>query len=206
MTKVEFSVYSLKSRFQQLLKPPRNLLISQNVSPNQITIFSCVLCLAYAGLLAWSSFTLILLILLPVLMLVRMALNALDGMVASETSTLTPLGGVLNEVCDIISDAALFSCFLIILPAYNITWWLLTLLALLIECVGLAVYQVNGLRPHSGPFGKSDRAVYLGVLGIVLFIFPALLTGASNWVLVYIIFGLVLAVITIWNRTSSLFE
>ncbi len=139
-------------------------------------------------------------------MLLRMALNALDGMVASASNNQTSLGAVLNEVCDVISDAALFSAFLLLLPAYHGVWWLLTILALLTEYVSLAVFQANRVRSHSGPFGKSDRAVYLGILAVILWAYPESLNNASGWVLSYIILGLLFASITIWNRFTSLSE
>lgn len=207
---IKLSVYTLKSKFQDLLRPVLKRLVTWNISPNQITLFTCALCLIYAAFVASSTIfitelTSLLLIFLPVFMLVRMALNALDGMVASETKNQTALGSVLNEVCDVISDAALFSMFFLILTDYHVLWWLLTLLALLIECLSLAVFQAHNIRSQSGPFGKSDRAVYLGVFAIILSIFPESFVS-SYWVLAYIVTGLVLASMTMWNRFKSLSE
>ena len=48
------------------------------------------------------------LLLLPVWMLVRMALNALDGMMAREMEMATAAGAVLNEVGDVLSDLVLY--------------------------------------------------------------------------------------------------
>jgi len=133
-------------------------------------------------------------------MLLRMALNALDGMVAQASNHKTVTGAVLNELCDVISDAALFSAFLVILVSIREGWWLLTLLALFTEFVSLSVYQAEGVRPHSGPFGKSDRAVYLGLLAVLLAIFPTTMDSPTNWLIAYCALGVLLAILTIWNR------
>jgi CDP-diacylglycerol--glycerol-3-phosphate 3-phosphatidyltransferase len=48
------------------------------------------------------------LLLLPVVMFLRMALNAVDGMLAREHNQKSSLGAVLNELGDVVSDAALY--------------------------------------------------------------------------------------------------
>lgn len=164
-------------------------------------MFACFLCLFYAALLAWSPYTNALLLFLPLVMFVRMALNALDGMVAQVTNSQSAVGVVLNEVCDVIADMALFSGFIVLLAPTE-AWWLLMVLSVLIEFLSLAIVQASGVRPHSGPFGKSDRAVYLGLLAILLLVFPAGLTSTPLWLTIYITIGLVLSVLTLWNRSQ----
>lgn len=203
---IEHSIYALKSRFQKSLKPLLKPLIRRGLSPNQVTVFTCLLCVAYASLLAWSLYTSLLLLCFPLLMFVRMALNALDGMLATETNNKTPLGSVLNEVCDLLSDVALFSAFLYLISVnqFQVLWWLLTLMVVLSEFVSLAVFQAINIRSHSGPFGKSDRAVYLGLLAILLWVFPSLLSDVTLGLILYILLGIALAGLTIWNRFKSL--
>ena len=197
-------MYSLKSRFQALLQPIKYKLVRSNIKPNHITMATCALCLLYSAWLAWSTYTIALLLLLPVLMLVRMALNALDGMVAEATDNKTPEGAVLNEVCDVVADAALLSAFLVLLTGVQAGWWLLTVFCLLTEFVSLAVYQACGVRPHSGPLGKSDRAVYLGLLAILLVAFPAAISTSPIWLIAYIGVGVALSALTIWNRFQAI--
>ena len=193
-----------------MLKPLLSGCIRLDFSPNQITLFTCFLCVVYAALMAWTSYTNLLLLCFPLLMFVRMALNAMDGMLAKEINKQTSFGLVLNEVCDVVSDAALFSAFLFLLSGNQkivlILWWLLTLLALLTEFISLAVYQTNRIRSHTGPFGKSDRAVYLGILAIVLWFFPEFLSETSAWIIAFIVIGLFLAGLTLWNRFKSIVE
>ncbi|MCL4137227.1 UNVERIFIED_CONTAM: hypothetical protein GTU68_043428 [Idotea baltica] len=172
------------------------------ITPNQITVFACLLCLVFSALLAWSPWTQAALLFLPFLMLVRMMLNALDGMVAKATDTASALGMALNEICDVISDLALFSAFLLVLPTMAPLWWLLIALAMLTEFTSLAVALCTGKRSHSGPFGKSDRAVYLGVLALLLLFIPS----NSIWLTGYLMLGIALATMTNFNRFRPLFN
>ena len=125
-----------------------------------------------------------------------MMLNALDGMVAVATDKQSSLGSVLNEVCDVISDLALFAAFVLIIPVSLWLWWLLIILSVMLEFVSLAVYQAVGTRPFSGPFGKSDRAVYLGIFAIFLWINP----DSTGFINTYIVVGIILAALTVFNR------
>ncbi|MDH5803160.1 MAG: CDP-alcohol phosphatidyltransferase family protein, partial [Gammaproteobacteria bacterium] len=140
------------------------------------------------------------LILLPFFLLLRMALNALDGMVAKHTNSCSPKGQVFNELGDVIADLFLFGGFLILLSNHIIPWALLMLLGLLIEFTSLALIPALGQRPNQGPFGKSDRAVYLGVLAVLL-----LVLSQSHWLVqTYIWIGIVLALLTFTNRLNLL--
>ena len=61
-----------------------------------------------APVLAARSYKVVWFFLLPVILLVRMGLNAVDGMLAREFGQKSRLGAVLNEVGDVLSDAALY--------------------------------------------------------------------------------------------------
>ncbi len=196
----QHSTYSLKSRFQSLLEPIRNWMVARHISPNSITLVTCGLCLLYTFLLGWKTSSYLALIILPLFLLIRMALNALDGMVASVTQQQTPLGSVLNEVCDIISDAALFSVFILFLPLNSILWFSLISLIILSEFLALAIFQAIKKRPYSGPFGKSDRAVYLAIIAIAYLIFPEHIQLYN----VLTIVGILLSLTTIFNRFKLL--
>ena len=199
---LNISTYSLKPRFQRLLIPMRNWLVRYRFSANQITLLGCFLSMGYAGLLFWSTQTYILLLFLPVFLIIRMALNALDGMIATATKSQSAMGSVLNEVCDIISDLALFGAFSILLPVPVWLWLVLIIFCLLSEFIALAVFQAIGSRPFSGPFGKSDRALYLGLLALLLVFLPQ----AGFLYYAYIIIGITLSVITIWSRLRLVYK
>lgn len=103
---MSLSVYQLKSRFQGLLRPLVTRLYRRGVSANQVTL------LAALGSILLGTCCLSGLILgsLPssVWMLKRMALNAIDGMLAREFGQQSRLGAYLNELADIVSDAILY--------------------------------------------------------------------------------------------------
>ena len=56
------------------------------------------------------------LLLLPLVLFLRMALNAIDGMMAREFGQKSRLGAVLNELGDVLSDACLYLPFALLAP------------------------------------------------------------------------------------------
>lgn len=190
---LKLSTYQLKSGFQRLLSPCCSMLIKLRISANFITLFAMISCIAYAwGLLLEQR---ILLVLFPFFLLFRMILNALDGMVAVKTKTQSRLGMVLNEAGDIISDTVLFLSFLAFLPSLKTFVLVLTFGSVLIEVLSLIILYRKGVRPFSGPFGKSDRAVFMGILALCIdFASPVPVFSSL------LILSFVLMAITIFNR------
>ena len=91
------SIYDLKPRFQALLRPLAGFLARAGVTANQVTIAAVLLSLATgAALLIWPWAML----LVPGALFVRMALNAIDGMLAREHGQKSRMGAVLNELGD----------------------------------------------------------------------------------------------------------
>ena len=85
------SLYALKPRFQQQLRPIAGRLHQRGVSANQVTLAALLLAVATAGVIGlWPTPTLLLL--LPPVLFLRMALNALDGMLARDFQQPTRLG------------------------------------------------------------------------------------------------------------------
>jgi phosphatidylglycerophosphate synthase len=137
-----------------------------------------------------------LLLLLPVWLFARMALNAIDGMMAREMAMATSLGAVLNELGDALSDLGLYlplafvderACWPVIAFAFG---------ALLTEFCGVTARALGASRRYDGPMGKSDRAFIVGALGLVTFITERALAA---WPWVFAIAAL-LALLTCWNR------
>jgi CDP-diacylglycerol--glycerol-3-phosphate 3-phosphatidyltransferase len=163
------SVYQLKPKFQQLLQPILIFLNKRKITANQITVASIILSVII-GVLFWNSdrynwFFLS----LPIGLLLRMALNALDGMMARKYNQMTKLGEVLNEVGDIFSDLILFFPLIKFQPEslYLIVGFIS--LAIINEFAGLLGKVVGKNRRYEGPMGKSDRALLFGIYGIIMF-------------------------------------
>lgn len=164
------SVYQIKPKFQQLLRPILGKLHRAGVSANAIT-WSAIALSAAAGatLFFWKSPFALLVV--PAALLVRMALNALDGMMAREHDQQTRLGEVLNEMGDIASDSFIFWPFLAMPFVEPMLFFGFILLAALNETAGILAKNISGQRRYDGPMGKSDRALLIGLLCLGLFFF-----------------------------------
>jgi CDP-diacylglycerol--glycerol-3-phosphate 3-phosphatidyltransferase len=164
---MRFSIYQLKPKFQQLLQPLMRALVRCRVTPNQITLATMLLSVAYGAALAWQPDWSGLWLGLPLFLLLRMALNAIDGMLASATGQKTRLGTLLNEICDQVSDAALYLPFVLAAALHAPLVVLCVVGALLAEFAGVLALSVGSARRFDGPMGKSDRAFWFGLLGLL---------------------------------------
>ena len=162
------SLYDLKPRFQRLLRPLVERLAAAGATPNQVTVAALLLSVAAGAAIAtWpaSGWTLLL---LPAVLLVRMALNAIDGLLAREHDLGSRLGAILNELGDVLSDAALYLP-LALVPGVGATAVVaVVVLAVISEMAGLAAVQAGAARRNDGPMGKSDRALWLGALALAV--------------------------------------
>ena len=193
------TVYDLKSRFQDLLRPIVRALARAGITANQVTLAALVLSMiAGLAIVLWPAAGLPL-ALLPLVLFVRMALNAMDGMLAREHHQQSALGAVLNEVGDVVSDLALYLPFALVPGLSPMIVVGLCLLAVIGEMMGVIGVQIGASRRYDGPLGKSDRAVLFGTLGLLLglgIVGPAF----ANWVLAI---ALLPAALTIFNRARK---
>ena len=161
------SLYDLKPRFQALLRPLARGLLAARVTPNAVTAAALLLSLAMGAALAmWPGSAWVVGAVAPLLLL-RMALNALDGMMARAGGKESKLGLALNEVGDILADGAIYLPFALALGAHPLLAGGFVLLAAASEAAGLCGTATGAGRRYDGPFGKSDRAAVIGALAIV---------------------------------------
>jgi CDP-diacylglycerol--glycerol-3-phosphate 3-phosphatidyltransferase len=161
------SIYDLKPKFQGLLRPVTNALARAGVIANQVTVFAMLLSFA-AGAATYYFRSPHVLLLLPVALFLRMALNAIDGMLAREHNQKTPLGAILNELGDVFSDAALYLPLAVIAPFDPLLMVLMVIFAVISEMAGVLGVPIGASRRYDGPMGKSDRAFIFGALGLLL--------------------------------------
>jgi CDP-diacylglycerol--glycerol-3-phosphate 3-phosphatidyltransferase len=159
------SIYQLKPAFQNLLRPGVKHLYGRGVTANQVTLFAAVVSVLLGILLMALHQHTWLFALIPLWMLLRMALNAVDGMLAREFGQQSRLGAYLNELSDLIADSALFLPFALLPGVSPLLVVLVVLLALISEYAGVLGPMVGASRRYDGPMGKSDRAFCFGVLG-----------------------------------------
>ena len=102
------TIYKLKPAFQSLLRPVVKGLARKGFTANQVTLAAVVISALQGSLLAMQPGNRVVLLLLPLVLFLRMALNAIDGMLAREHNQKTKLGGILNEIGDVLSDTVLY--------------------------------------------------------------------------------------------------
>lgn len=192
-----FSIYQLKPHFQNRLR----ILVDQGwrrgVTPNQITVAAlCLSILTGAAVYLLQDHTRVFLA-VPIVLFVRMAFNAMDGMLARNYQMQTSLGTILNELGDVLSDVALYLPFatLQFIPPPLVV--LIVIGAIFTEMTGTVATQIGATRRYDGPMGKSDRALIFSLYAIVIQF------GKPNSTLLSVCAAAVLLLlgITIINRT-----
>lgn len=191
------SVYDLKPRFQAVLRPFCAKLAARGITANQVTGAAMALSFAHgawiwlSGASGWS------LAFLPLTLFIRMALNAVDGMLAREFDMKSRFGALFNELSDVLSDAALYLPFMLVIAPELVA--LVVILAVTVEMAGSIAPMIGSERQYQGPFGKSDRAVFFGLGGFLLGlgILPAAWFGWALWA------ALALSFWTIGNRVRG---
>jgi len=190
------SIYELKPRFQALLRPLVRRLHAMGITANQVTLAACAVSVALGLWLFFAAPSLAAFGLIPAWMFVRMAFNAIDGMLAREHGQQSKLGAFLNELTDVVSDAALYLPFALVQPFSPFWVGTVIVLAGLSEFAGALGPTVGASRRYDGPLGKSDRAFVFGALGLWIGVTPSLPDWAA-----YVMPILVVALcVTIVNR------
>ena len=102
----------------------------------------------------------------------------------------------MNEVGDVLSDIALY------LPLAGVVgfeahWVVLVVLSAVVgEMAGVMGIQIGAQRRYDGPMGKSDRAFWFGLMGLLIGVGIPI----GVWVNVLLVIMLVLSCLTIVNR------
>ncbi len=193
------SIYELKPKFQQLLKPIVNFLYKMNIKPNQVTIVACILSIMIGVIFYFNHDSTWIYIVIPIFMFVRMALNAVDGVLAKDFNLQSGLGKYLNELTDVISDAALFLPFILVVSPHSETVMIFILLSIISEMAGVMGENISGIRQYSGPMGKSDRAFLIGAISVLLIFWHSL----TQYLWIVFLIASVLIVINIYTRVKK---
>ena len=193
------SIYDLKPRFQALLRPIVNALARAGVTANQVTIAAVILSFIVGALIAWQPYATWPLLVLPLVLFLRMGLNAIDGMLAREHAQQSKLGAILNELGDVVADAALYLPLALLPHICASLVVLLVLLATISEMMGVVAVQIGATRQYQGPMGKSDRAFWLGAIALALGVGVPFGVWV-NWLLIVM---LLLLVMTVINRARG---
>lgn len=176
------SIYQLKPRFQALLRPIVGRLAAAGITANQVTLAAMLISLALGLGLFLNAGNRGAFLLLPLWMFLRMAFNAVDGMLAREFGQQSPLGAYFNELSDVFSDAALYLPFVAVAPFGWGSVGAVIFLSAVSEMAGALGPMVGAPRQYDGPMGKSDRAFLFGALGLWLGLAGSL-PDAALWIM-----------------------
>ena len=183
-----------------MLRPLTKTLAHAGVTANAVTLLAGALSIGFGLLLAARVESRSLLLLLPVVLFVRMMLNAIDGMLAREFGQKTNLGAYLNELIDVVSDAFLYLPFAY-MSEFDPLWiGAIIVLSVIAEMAGTVAAMTGASRRYDGPMGKSDRALVFGAVALWL----GLGFGLPSWASYALprIVALLLAV-TVLNRVRG---
>jgi CDP-diacylglycerol--glycerol-3-phosphate 3-phosphatidyltransferase len=190
------SIYDLKPRFQALLRPLVKSLAEAGVTANHVTIAAMIVSFIVGAAIVLFPAEKWLLLLMPLALFVRLALNAIDGMLAREYKMKSSLGAILNELGDVLSDTALYLPLGLVPGVNSIYIVAITILAIVSEMIGVVALQIGAQRRYDGPMGKSDRAFAFGLLCLLL----GIGIQPAFWVDAILLITLGLLLVTIVNR------
>ena len=193
------TIYDIKPGFQRLLRPLCRLLAKLGFTANQITVGALLLSFAGGAALFFYSNNPLVLFIIPPLLFIRMALNAIDGMLAREFNMKSSLGAILNEIGDVASDTALYLPFALISGINSYLIILIIILAMIVEMTGVVSVQIGASRRYDGPMGKSDRAFVFGVLALLV----AFGVTPGRWSDIFLSIVALLSFVTIINRAAK---
>jgi CDP-diacylglycerol---glycerol-3-phosphate 3-phosphatidyltransferase len=193
------TLYDIKPAFQRLLRPIAARLVAMGTTANMVTLAAAALSIASGAAMAvWHEITAAFW-LMPLVLFSRMALNAIDGIMAREFAQKSTLGMYLNELTDVIADAALILPFALLpgFPAWGVVFFAFA--AMLTELAGVLGIPAGVSRRYDGPFGKSDRALALAILGVLI------ASGVSfdGWGIYVFPLLTALSAATVWNRVRA---
>jgi len=192
------SIYQIKPAFQNLLRPTCRGLVRIGLKANHVTVLAMLLSCGLGAAIAYRPDSAVLLLLLPALLFFRMALNAIDGMMAREHDQKSNLGAFLNESGDILSDAFLYLPLALVSGFWPALVAAAVILAVITEVVGVQSQALGGSRRYDGPMGKSDRAFVFGLMALLL----GLGVPGGLWQNGVLAVMVLLLLKTIWNRVG----
>ena len=193
------TIYDLKPKFQNLLRPICMKLANNGVTANTVTVASIALSFIGGLCVFFAKSSFVLLWLVPIILFIRMALNAIDGMLAREHDMKSPEGAILNELGDVISDAFLYLPFAYLFGVSPELVVILVIASIIVEMVGVVAVQIGASRRYDGPFGKSDRAFIFGLIAILL----AAGIAPGTWLNLLLIACILLSVFTTIKRAKN---
>ena len=169
MTGTPKGLYGLKGFYTRMLSPIAALAVRMRLAPDLLTLLGVAGGILGGWALAAENGWLVLLG-----VLIRLAGANLDGVVARARGLESRRGFWVNELGDRLGDWALFAGVFWLGLAPGITAILLVAVALPTAVSLWGVVARKHERINGGPFGKTERSLFIVILGFVL---PALVAA-----------------------------
>jgi CDP-diacylglycerol--glycerol-3-phosphate 3-phosphatidyltransferase len=169
-------LYRSKSAIVRGLEPVVGWLARAGVRPDAVTLAAVPVGVVAGGCLLLSPTVPALLLAVPILAILRLVLNLLDGALARQTGRTHARGELYNELGDRLADIA-FLAPVAFLPGANQAAVLLGVVGtVLASFAGLVPRAAGGERIYRGILSKPGRMALLSVFAVA-----ALVVGPTAW-------------------------
>ena len=153
---------------EELLRVPVGHLARAGVTPNQLTVSMIMLSFIGGALVVISAGANWSLLLLPVFMLVRLACNHMDGLLARDHAMRSRLGVFLNELGDAGGEMALHLPLALIGAVPGPLLVSAVMLGTLCEMAGIVSTMIGEQRRRDGSMTKKTRGMIFGAIAVAL--------------------------------------
>ena len=164
------NLYASKSAVNARLVPLVDRLAAAGVSPDAVTLAAVPVALLGAACLLVSPSVPVLLLAIPPLVVLRLALNLVDGSLARRTGRIHPRGELYNELGDRLADVAFLVPAAFLPGALPIVVLLGVTASLLASYVGVTARAAGGERIYRGVLSKPGRMALLAATSVVAFV------------------------------------
>ena len=181
-------LYATKAAVNARLVPLVDRLAQAGVTPDQVTVAAIPVAVLGGACLLLSTSLSWLLLLVPLLVLLRIVLNLVDGNMARRTGKIHPRGELYNEVGDRIADITFLAPVAFLPGALPQIVLLGVLMSVMASYVGITARAAGGERIYRGILSKPGRMALLVTCSLWAF-----LAGPAD-TLAWTVFGPILLV------------
>ena len=154
-------LYAMKGALNARLEPVVDWLAWTGVTPDQVTLAAVPVAMVGGACLLLSPSIPWLLLLVPVLVVVRIVLNLIDGSMARRTGRTHARGELYNELGDRLADVALLAPVAFLPGALPQIVLLGVLVGVMASYVGITAKAAGGERIYRGILSKPGRMALL---------------------------------------------
>lgn len=190
------SLRDYRTQFIKLLEPFAAYMDDRGVTPVQLMLGSAAMTLVAGLLIAAAAPTQLIFAILPLVLFLRLALNATDDILVKEHKKESKIAFYIGELGDVFSDIVLYLPFIFIPGISQILVIFSIFGAIFTEFAGVLSLQFGKIRRYEGPMGKVDRAVAFSFVAVI-YGFDILGVGWINFFLTIIFLA---EAMTIYNR------